>query len=248
MSVDLSGLFNYSSSSSTSTGVNGIDLNSYASIKNGSYGKLMKAYYKQMDEEEAASSGDSSSKLTSIKSNADALKSATEALNSSSLWEKKTVTSVDEETGEETTTEDYDWDAITSAVNKFVDAYNGVVSSTGESDTKDVLRSASWLVSLTDKNSNLLSSVGIEIGSDNKLSVDESALKSSNVSTLKLLFSGQSSFADEVGTKATSISRSAAKTSTTYTKNGTWSNTISNLANTVNGSSSDDSSSTDITT
>ena len=41
-------------------------LSDYASIKNGSYGKLMKAYYAKQDAESASASGDSRQKLTLI--------------------------------------------------------------------------------------------------------------------------------------------------------------------------------------
>ena len=50
-------------------------LSDYASIKNGSYGKLMKAYCaRQEAEKQASASGDSAQKLTLMRSNADALK------------------------------------------------------------------------------------------------------------------------------------------------------------------------------
>lgn len=52
---------------------------SIASIKNGSYGKLMKAYYAKQDAESAALSGDSPQKLTLMRSSADSLKKSTDA-------------------------------------------------------------------------------------------------------------------------------------------------------------------------
>ncbi len=45
----------------------------YASIKNGSYGKLLKAYYAKQDADKKAGSGDSPQKLTMMKTGADAL-------------------------------------------------------------------------------------------------------------------------------------------------------------------------------
>lgn len=102
-------------------------LSDYASIKNGSYGKLMKAYYAKQDAESASLSRDTSQKLTLMRSSADSLKKSADALNDSSLWEKKKVKKKDEETGEETEVEDYDWAAITKAVKAFVDDYNSVV-------------------------------------------------------------------------------------------------------------------------
>ena len=44
----------------------GINLSDYASIKNGSYGKLVKAYYAKQKADSASSGRDSSAKLTSM--------------------------------------------------------------------------------------------------------------------------------------------------------------------------------------
>lgn len=64
-------------------------LSDYASIKNGSYGKLLKAYYAKQDAENASMSGDSAQKLTLMRLSADSLKKSADALNNSSLWEKR---------------------------------------------------------------------------------------------------------------------------------------------------------------
>ena len=98
--VDYSALFGGTSNSSSLGGTN--ILSDYASIKNGSYGKLLKAYYAKQDAEKTAGTGDTSQKLTLMKTSADSLKKSADALNASSLWEKKKIKKKDEETGEET--------------------------------------------------------------------------------------------------------------------------------------------------
>ena len=211
-----------------------INLADYASIKNGSYKKLMKAYYKQEEEEKAAAAGgDSKTKLTSIKATADELKSSAEALQKEDLWQKKTFTKTNEETGEETTYEDYDWEAITNAVKKFTDAYNSMVEGAGNSDTKNILMNTSWMTKMTASNAKLLAKAGIEIGKDNKLSVDEEALKK-NISTTKFVFKGYNSFADKVATKAGGISDSAARAAadmaSAYDKHGAYTSPLTSSA------------------
>lgn len=219
----------------TISGLDGsINLADYASIKNGSYKKLMKAYYKQEEEEKAAAAGgDSKTKLTSIKATADELKSSAEALQKEDLWQKKTFTKTDEETGEETTYEDYDWEAITNAVKKFTDAYNSMVEGAGNSDTKNVLMNTSWMTKMTASNAKLLAKAGIEIGKDNKLSVDEETLKK-NLSTTKFIFKGYNSFADKVATKAGGISDSAARAAadkaSAYDKHGAYTSPLTSSA------------------
>lgn len=209
-------------------------LSDYASIKNGSYKKVMKAYCARQEAEKASVSGDTAQKLTLMGSSANALKKSADALNNASLWEKKKFTKKDEETGEEAEIEDYDWNAITKAVKSFVQDYNAVVEKAGNSDTQSVLRNAVWMTGMTDKTWKLLSKVGIDISSGNKLELDEDTLKKANVSTLKSLFSGHGSFGDRVSQKAGNISRAAssaaaeARARSTYTRNGKYSNTLEN--------------------
>lgn len=204
-------------------------LSDYASIKNGSYGKLLKAYYAKQDTEKLSGMGDSSQKLTLMKSGADSLKRSADALGDTSLWEKKKIKKKDEATGEEAEEEDYDWKAITKAVKSFIEDYNDVVEDAGTSSTKDVLRGAVWMTGMTDKNSNMLSKIGITIGKGNKLELDEEALKKADISTLKSVFTGYNSFAAKVSRKAAGISNAANKAGATYTSSGAYSKTLSSL-------------------
>ena len=209
-------------------------LSDYASIKNGSYGKLLKAYYAKQDAENASMSGDGTKKLSLMKSSADSLKKSADALGDPSLWEKKKMKKKDEETGKETEVEDYDWDAITKAVKSFIEDYNSVVGQAGDSDTKNVLRNAMWMTGVTDSVENLLSKAGITIGKGNKLELDEDALKEANITTLKSLFTGYGSFAARISQKAGGLSSVAANAAanvkgTTYTSNGSYSDALSKL-------------------
>ena len=87
--VDYSALFGGTSDSSSVGNTN--MLSDYAAIKNGSYGKLMKAYYAKQDAEKLSGKGDTSQKLTLMKTSADSLKKSADALNDASLWEKKKI-------------------------------------------------------------------------------------------------------------------------------------------------------------
>ena len=87
--VNYSALFGGTSDSSSVGNTN--MLSDYAAIKNGSYGKLMKAYYAKQDAEKLSGKGDTSQKLTLMKTSAESLKKSADALNDSSLWEKKKI-------------------------------------------------------------------------------------------------------------------------------------------------------------
>ncbi len=226
--------YDFSALMGGTTNSSGDLLSDYASIKNGSYGKLVKAYYAKQDAENASMSGDSAKKLTFMRSNAESLKKSADALNDSTLWEKKKMSKIDEETGEETEAEDYDWDAITKALKSFISDYNAVVEQAGDSDTKSVLRNATWMTGVTDSVKNLLSKAGITIGKGNKLVLDEDTLKKADVTTLKSIFTGSGSFADRISQKADSLSKvansEAAKAKgRTYTSKGGYSDTLSKL-------------------
>lgn len=71
----------------------------------------------------------------------------------------------------------------------------------------------------------LLGKVGITIGSNNKLSVDEKAFKAADMSTVKTLFNGNSSFAYSTSSRASMINFSAASEANktkTYTNTGKY--------------------------
>lgn len=209
--TDYSYLFN--NMQPTSTGGT-FSLGDYAAIKNGSYKKLLKAYYAKQDAEKSAISSDAMKNSSLVKSSADALKKSANALNNDALWEKK---------------EDYDWDAITKAVKTFVDDYNSVVKLAGNSDSKGVLRNVVWMTGMTEANDNLLSKAGITVGKGNQMELNEDVLKKVDIRTLKTLFTGHNSLADKIATKANSISNAAARTSGTYKSNGTYSNALAEL-------------------
>lgn len=235
MSMSISSMFSSLSGNSTvnnnTNTSQGLSLGDYAAIRNGSYGKLMKAYYKNQESEESSvKKTDTKQNLSMMKSNAESLKKASTALMDSGLWEKKSVTAKDETTGASTVTNDYDWEAITKAVKSFADSYNSVLSKSSDSNNKNVLRNSVSMINTTNRTAaNLLGKVGISIGEDNKLTVDEVKLKKADISDLKTLFTGNGSFADQIATKASAISRATENSSGIYTRNATYSSELNNL-------------------
>ena len=121
-------------------------------------------------------------------------------------------------------------EALVKAVKEFADAYNKTIDAAAGSETKAVLRTGGWMDNMSRKNRRLLNEVGITIGSDGKLSVDEDELKKANVTTLKSLFKGVDSYASKVSAKAMAISNSAARTESTYDSGGNWNNNMSTIA------------------
>lgn len=206
---DYSYLFNNMSSNknNSSTNLLGIDLAEYSSITKGSYSKLMKAYYKKLDNEgDTSATGDKSDTVakTTLKGSANDLYKAANALlknGKESVFKKVDIKN--EETGE--STRDYDKDKIYDAVNTMVEAYNGLVDKSTSSDNNAVLRQTLRMINSTASNGEMLGEVGIKIGADNKLSIDEEVFKNADMNKVKTLFEGTSSLAGKIQTAASNI-------------------------------------------
>ena len=153
MSINIQAKTNYSFlfsglSSSASNALSGNWLADYASIKNGSYGKLMKAYYGKENTASKTAASDITKKdttketakkaLAKVETATDALKESADTLlatGKNDLFAQKDITTKDEN-GIETTTKGYDTSAIYNAVNSFVKNYNSVMAAVDDvSDT-----------------------------------------------------------------------------------------------------------------
>ena len=133
---------------------------------------------------------------------------------------------------------EYDTDKIYKAVSDFVDSYNKMLKEGGDSNTNNILRSTKSMVNLTKANSNMLSSVGITIGTDNKLSVDETAFKKADMNTVKSLFHTTGGFGYQTSVQAgmiESYAKSEAEKANTYNKSGlyTYNYTTGEIYNTT---------------
>lgn len=198
----------------------------YNSIKSGSYHKLLNAYYKEtnnLDDTKKSSikstlnnkGADSVTKqeMNTIKKTTDELqKSATALLQKGS----KSVY------GEE--------DKLVSAVKDFVTDYNNVLDKAGDSSSEKVLSKTLSMVNNTKAYSKSLAEIGITVGEDNKLSVDEDKLKKADINTVKSMLQSGSSFAGQTLQKAAQIGATAQNVSTsTSLYSGSGSYTYQNI-------------------
>lgn len=218
--------FNISSffNNSKSGGFGSINFSDYSLIKSGSYKKLMKSYYSQQKETTPKADKTTKKKTTEVKdttglskmkSEADGLKTATEAFNNDELWKQKD--------GE------YDQDKVASAVKKFASEYNDVLTQSSKVNSKDVTQQTGYMMSMTKTMSGSLSKIGVTVGADGKLSVDEDALKKADAKDVKALFSGNHSYVSQITNNASAIGSAAVRSSSMYSSNGTLSSSISNM-------------------
>ncbi|MCX4255697.1 MAG: hypothetical protein OSJ54_02075 [Oscillospiraceae bacterium] len=111
-----------------------------------------------------------------------------------------------------------------SSVKNFVDSYNSTLDSLKNSENTKALEKGVQMVNSTKAYSRTLKRIGISVGSDNRMSIDEDKLKASSPLTMKSLFSGSYSLANRIADKASYIHRAATLNSLnlpTYNSKGT---------------------------
>lgn len=96
-----------------------------------------------------------------------------------------------------------------SAIKDFAESYNSTLDGLQKSDSINALEKGVSMVNTTKAYARALSHVGVKLGSDNRLTVDEEKLKKAPEGTLRSLFSGNYSFATKIADKASYISRAA---------------------------------------
>lgn len=221
---DYSYLFSSLNTSSTGSAGNLNFLSDYAAIKNGSYGKLMKAYYAETGSDDAVKklakasnsvSKDDTETLTKVKAATDDLKESADKLltkGSKSVWAED------------------DMEKIYSAVNDLVKDYNSVLDTMDKTNSTSILSRAKSMVNNTAVNEKLLAKVGLTINEDNSLAIDKKAFLEADKTTVKNLFSGNGSFAYRLSASASMMNYAAEKEAdkaATYTVTGAYGNTFS---------------------
>lgn len=189
--MDISSMFGKSSYNSS------FNLNDYSLIKSGSYKKLMKAYYAKPEASKDKTTNsnntvvnklsESTDKtgLTKMKAEADSLNKSAAELTSENLWKA------------DTKKED-----VVNAVKDFANSYNNVVDQSSKVKSNDISNNMRWMTSMSNTMSKALGSIGITVGADNKLSVDEEKLGSADMKAVKSMFEGERSYGGQIEAKA----------------------------------------------
>ena len=108
-----------------------------------------------------------------------------------------------------------------SAVQNFVDSYNKTLDGIQNSDSTAILEKGVSMVNTTKAYARTLAKAGIQVGSDNRLTVKEEAVKTADPGAFKALFSGSYSYATKIADRASYVGRSAAlQSQLTYNSNG----------------------------
>lgn len=214
----------------------------YASIKNGSYGRLMKSYYGKAKSSGSSSSGSSRSsynildKLLEEKKNPQVSQDVQEAnanlttgISSlkgslSTLQNEKTYTDSDNGTSAA--------DKTFSAVKDYVSNYNNLVTAAKGSTLTSKTSYVANVMSSTAANADKLAEIGVKVNANGTLTLNEAKLKATDASKVKDLFSKDNymsygstvasrlHFASVGSTTSTSSTSSADSTDSTDTSTG----------------------------
>lgn len=192
-----------------------------SSIRSGSYGKLLNSYYeqtgvtsskaksttgtdntsrgyyekylkekeakaeKEKDKNTSAPVTDSNAKVAS---NANQMVSSIDKLSSADTYKTNSA-------GE------YNVDAILKEAKSYVDAYNSVVDGSKKTEVSGVSSNVSSMTKVTSTYAKKLAEIGITIGNDKKLSLNEDTFKNADMSKVKETF-GRSNYGYSVRTNA----------------------------------------------
>ena len=193
-------------SSNTTGSINDLltsgSITEYATIKSGTYKKLLSAYYAK----------DNSSEVASKKETLNNQGISTDASSASSALIDLKKMDITEENKDE----------VLEKAKEFAKVYNSVVDKLVDSDTKSVLQKGVWMTKAVSSYSNVLGSVGIQVEADNKLTIDDEKFKNANVEQLKSVFKGNMSVGSKISYKINQVENIALNNGTTnYTSSGT---------------------------
>lgn len=187
--TDYSSLFSGLSTSSNNL-FNNINVGDYSQIKNGSYGKLVKQYYKKtVEPNKSINKVDSKNKAD--KTNASSIKpnAITEKLMNKQKQSGVTKTAATSLSDTIKKMTDKNKPEVTKdTVKSFVDKYNNLQKNASKSETGTIKAASTGLSSLTNKNSDKLAKIGITVEKDNTLKIDEEKFKSAKDEDVKSVF------------------------------------------------------------
>ena len=174
-------------------------LSDYMSIKNGSYGKLMKSYYGSINSSSTTSSGNKTGtsnyldRILEEKRNPKVSKETQEANSKlpSGISSLKSTVSTLQNSNTYTASKDGTSaaDKVMSALKNYVSQYNDVVTTSKNSTLTNKTAHVAGVMRSSEANAEKLAEIGITINGDGTLQLNESKLKSTDISKVQELFS-----------------------------------------------------------
>ena len=113
-----------------------------------------------------------------------------------------------------------DKDALVKKVTAFAESYNSAIDAMGKSDSVDALKAGLSMTNTVKTYSGALSRMGVKVGSDNKLTVNEETLRAADDNAVSSMFGSTYSPVARIAGKAETIGKAAEnKAQTTALRN-----------------------------
>lgn len=113
-----------------------------------------------------------------------------------------------------------DKDTLVKKMNSFADKYNAAIDAMGKSDSVDALRAGVQMTNTVKTYSGALKRIGVTVGVDNKLKIDEEKLRSADSNAVSSMLRNNYSPVTRIADRAEDISKAAAnKARTTAFRN-----------------------------
>ena len=232
----------------------GINYTDYATIRSGSYFKLLKSYYSMDSSDEVkkivnndkddddkktdskkepvssssstSTSKDSAETISKVESAADELGVAADKLLDTGKTSLFKAVETKDDAGN--VTEKYDTEKIYKAVNDFVTKYNAVIDRSLSSKSANIIGATERMERITGYNEESLEKLGITVDNSGKLKIDENTFKAADTADVKKVFNNENGYVAQVNTQASMIAYYAeneAAKSNTYSNTGSYTNT-----------------------
>lgn len=203
-------LFGSSNSYGTGSFFSSSNFGDLALMRSGVYTKMLRSYYEKVEGESDTKKTTTANQFTNIrdkveseKTNALQVSKVNEQLSSVKSTAKSLETNAKSLAGmdfdESTKEELYD------AVKKVADSFNSVIDSSGKADLASISQSVKWMTDSASVREKQLNKLGITIGTDGKLSVDEDKFKAANLTDIKSMMQGNSSYISSIAQRATGL-------------------------------------------
>jgi len=202
-SFNYGSLFGYGSGNSLYS-----NLSQLSSVRSGTYAKALKSYYGKNNQTASAQKNTSVSKYNnSIYAQQSGLSNVSKESNDLYAAAKKlTDTGMD---GLFASQENYDADAAYKAASDFVTNYNDTLDAVNKTTNTAVSSAAGSMTRMTGVMTKSLSGIGISVGKDGRMSINEEEFKNAGFDKVKSMLGTNGSFARIIGSSAQRLNSAA---------------------------------------
>lgn len=196
----------------------------YASIKSGTYGKLLKSYYATVDtkttkaqvkDKITAPKMVQNTDIEKVKKASDTLYKSLQSLKDKNMWEKA---------------ENNDKASLSANLKSFVKGYNDLRSKVKAGNSSNITKTAQYMENISSLMSKDLSEVGITMDEKGNMSFSEDTFSKADIGKVESLFKNQNSYGSQIESFASDISRETIRNNSLYDSNGNL-NSMMNLFN-----------------